>query len=125
MRVLRKLGVDYRDRRLIENLYMGQTFTVRIEEEDSDPGVIGRGTRQRCPLSSLLFNIYIQEVLNETLDNVADGVATGGRLVQAMLRFADEQAMTASSEEGLQRIMEALERISEEYGMRINLKKKK
>jgi len=65
---------------------MGQTFTVRIEEEDSDPGVIGRGIRQGCPLSPLLFNIYIQEVLNETLDN---GVATGGRLVQAT-RFADE-----------------------------------
>jgi len=62
--------------------------------------------------------------LNETLDNVADGVATGGRLVQA-IRFADDQAMTASSEEGLQRIMEALERISEEYEMRINLKKTK
>ena len=30
MRVLRRLGVDYRDRRLIGNLYMGQTFTVRI-----------------------------------------------------------------------------------------------
>jgi len=54
--------------------------------------------------------------LNETLDNVADGVATGGRLVQA-IRFADDQAMTASSEESLQRIMEASERISEEYGM--------
>ena len=38
---------------------------------------------------------------------------TGGRLVQA-IRFADDQAMMASSEEGLQRIMEALERISEE-----------
>ena len=34
MRVLRRLGVDYRDRRLIENLYMGQAFTVRIEQED-------------------------------------------------------------------------------------------
>jgi len=124
MRVLRRLGVDYRGRRLIENLYMGQTFTVRIEEEDSDPGIIGRGTRQGCPLSPLLFNIYIQEVLNETLDNVADGVATGGRLVQA-IRFTDDQAMTASSEKGLQQIMEALERISEEYGMRINLKKTK
>ena len=33
--------------------------------------------------------------------------------------------MTASSEEGLQRMMEALERIPEEYGMRINLKKTK
>jgi len=103
---------------------MGQTFTVTIEEEDSDLGIIGRGTRQGCPLSPLLFNIYIQEVLNETLDNVADGVVTGGRLVQA-IRFADDQAMMASLEEGLQGIMEALERISEEYGMRINLKKTK
>jgi len=34
MRVLRRLGVDYRDRRLIENLYMGQAFAVRIEQED-------------------------------------------------------------------------------------------
>jgi len=122
LRVLRKLEVDHRDKKLIKNLYMGQTFTVRIEEEDSDAGIIGRKTRQGCPLSSLLFNIYIQEVLNETLDNVADGVATGGRLVQT-IRFADDQAMTASSEEGLQRMMKAFKRISEKYGMLINLKK--
>ena len=121
---LRRLGVDYRDKRLIENLYMGQTFTVRIEAKDSDPGIIGRGTRQGCLLSPLLFNIYIQEILNKTPDNVTDGVATGRRLVKAIC-FADDQAMTASSEEGLQRIMETLERIPEEYGMRINLKKTK
>ena len=70
-KLMRRLGVDYRDRRLIGNLYMGQKITVRIEEKDSDPGIIGRETRQGCPLSPLLFSIYIQEVLNETLDNVA------------------------------------------------------
>jgi len=52
------------------------------------------------------------------------GVATGVRLVQA-IRFADDQAITASSEKDLQRMMKALERISEEYRMRINLKKTK
>ena len=93
---------------------MGQSFTVRIEGADSEAGIIGRGTTQGCPLSPLLFNIYIHELLNETLGNVTGGVATGGRLVQA-IRFADDQAMTASSEEGLQRMMETLERTSEEY----------
>lgn len=87
---------------------MGQTFTGKIEEEISEAGIISRGTRQTCRLSPLLFNIYIQKVLNKTLDSVTDGVAAGGRLVQA-IRF-DDQAMTASSEECLQRMMEALER---------------
>ena len=51
MRALRRLslGVDCRDRRLIGNLYMGQSFTVRIEGEDSEAGIIGRGTRQGSP----------------------------------------------------------------------------
>jgi len=30
MRALRRLGVDYRDTRLIGNLYMGQSFTVTL-----------------------------------------------------------------------------------------------
>ena len=80
--------------------------------------------QDRLSLSPLLFNIYIQELLNETLDSVTDRVVTDGRLVQA-IRFADDQAMTASPEEGLQRMMEAVERTSENYGMRINLKKTK
>ena len=62
---------------------------MRIEEEDSEAGIIGRGTSQCCLLSPLLFNIYIQEVLNETLNNVPDGVTTGGGLVQA-IRFDDD-----------------------------------
>ena len=58
--------------------------------------------------------------MNETLDSVTDRVATGEKLVQA-IRFADDEVMTAIFEEGLQRMMEA----SEEYTMRINLKKTK
>ena len=41
------------------------------------------------------------------------------------VRFADDQAMVANSNAGLQRIMENLNKTSEEYGMKINLKKTK
>jgi hypothetical protein len=57
MRVLEKLGVDERDRQLIKNLYLGQSVVIRIAGEDSDPAKLGRGVRQGCPLSPLLFNI--------------------------------------------------------------------
>ena len=43
--------MDWRERRLIGNLYLGQKVKIRIEGEYSEPGLIGRGVRQGCPLS--------------------------------------------------------------------------
>jgi hypothetical protein len=74
MEFLAKIGVDERDKQMVQNLYMGQIAVVRITGEDSEPAKIGRGVRQGCPLSSLLFNIYIQALLNEALENSGDGV---------------------------------------------------
>src|SRR6478609_9545926 len=59
MNVLQSIGVDWRDRRMISELYMNQKAVVRIAGGESDSGIIGRGVRQRCPLSPLLFSIYM------------------------------------------------------------------
>ena len=61
--ILRKMGVDWRDRRLIGNLYMGQKIRVKIEGEFSESGSIGRMVRQGCPLSPILFSLYIKELI--------------------------------------------------------------
>ena len=124
MEALAKIGVDWKDRRLIRNLYMEQTVMVRVNGVNSQPGKIGRGVRQGCPLSPLLFNIYIEMLVTEALERVDDGIKVGGSLMKA-IRFADDQAMVASSNAGLQRIMNTLEETSEEYGMKINRKKTK
>jgi len=60
---LEKGGVDWRNRRLIGNLYMGQKIRVKMDGEFSEPGSIGRGVRQGCPLSPILFNLYIEELV--------------------------------------------------------------
>ena len=41
------------------------------------------------------------------------------------VRFADDQAMVSSSNAGLQRIIDALNKASNDYGMKINIKKTK
>ena len=107
MRTLEMIGIDWKDRRLIKNLYMGQTVMIRIDGINSKPGKIGRAVRQGCPLSPLLFNIYIEEIVREAMEKVSDGVKVGGRLVQAV-RFADDQAMVSSTNAGLQRMMDVL-----------------
>src|ERR1043165_7607201 len=124
MRILRRIGVDWRERRLIGNLYMGQRVKIRIDGEFSEPATIGRGVRQGCPLSPILFNIYIEEIVREMLEELEEGVKVGGKMVKA-LRFADDQAMLAGSQEGLQMMMDRLNRISLNYDMKININKTK
>jgi ribosome-interacting GTPase 1 len=58
------------------------------------------------------------------MENQKDGVKVGGRIVQAV-RFADDQAMVANTNAGLQRTMDSLRKTSEDYGMKINLEKTK
>ena len=70
------------------------------------------------------FNIYIEALLKKAMEHQEDGVKVGGRIVQAV-RLADDQAMVANSNAGLQRIMDKLNKTSEEYGKKINLKKTK
>jgi hypothetical protein len=58
------------------------------------------------------------------VENLDIGIKVGGTLVKA-LRFADDQAMLASTQEKLQEMMNHLESNSQEYGMKINTKKTK
>ena len=54
--------------------------------------------KDRCPLSPLLFNLYIQYVINEALEDIQEGVKVAGVLIPA-IRFADDQAMVSRSSE--------------------------
>ena len=67
---------------------------VRIADGESDPGIIGRGVRQGCLISPLLFSIYAEvmmieafgdsENLNEEdidIEDFEDGIVVGGKIV--------------------------------------------
>ena len=58
------------------------------------------------------------------MDGIEEGIKVGGKLIQDV-RFADDQGMIASTEKGLQKIMDKLNATAENFGMKINTKKTK
>src|SRR6476469_10547719 len=100
IKVLLSIGVDWRDRIMISELYRNQEAVVRIAGGESDSGIIGRGVRQGCPLSPLLFSIYAKMMMKEVLENVEEGIRVGGELIK------DDQGMVANTEARLQSLMD-------------------
>ena len=124
MEILKQVGVDWRDRRLIANLYMNQEAVVRVNGELSKPGEIGRGVRQGCLLSPLLFSLYVEMMMEEAMEKLEEGVKVGDYRLRDV-RFADDQGMVASTEKGLQNIMNRLNDTAKMYDMKINVSKTK
>ena len=115
---------------------MRQEAVIRVAGGDSEPGTIGRGVRQGCPISPLLFSVYAEAMMIEALGDVMRndankdegdkeiGVRIGGQIIEDV-RFADDQGMLASTEEGLQRTMNRLNDTVKKFDMKINVQKTK
>src|SRR6218665_3820086 len=119
--ILKKIGIDWRDRRLISNLYLQQEAITRVGNGYSKPAYIGRGLRHSCPLSPILFPIYSEMMMIYAMEEIEEGIKVGGKLLKDV-RFADDQGMVAGSEGGLQKLMDGLNRTAKEYDMKVNIK---
>ena len=74
-----------------------QEATVRAEFGETGNIGIGKGVRQECILSPLLFNIYGENIMRETLEERYSGISIGGRVV-TNLRYADDTTLLAGKE---------------------------
>ena len=68
--MLRNIGVNWRERRLIRNLYMGQKGILRRNQGETDSVKIGRGVR--CCMSPILFNLYGEYLMKGAFAEVGD-----------------------------------------------------
>jgi len=64
MKILKMIKRDYRDRRIIRELYKHQKTSIKIKESKREAAIRKRA-RQCCNLSPFLFNTYTEKAINE------------------------------------------------------------
>ena len=80
-------------------LYAGQETTVRAGHETTDWFQFGKGVYQGCILSPCLLNLYAEYIMqNVGPDEAQAGIKIAGRNINN-LRYADDTALMAESEE--------------------------
>ena len=119
---LEKAGIDGKDIRIIIELYWNQKAAIRVNQELSDPAEIKRGVRQGCVLSPYLFNIYTEFIFRES--NEMPGIKINGTNINN-IRYADDTALLASTNEDLQKIVDKVKKESDQQALNMNVSKTK
>jgi hypothetical protein len=83
----------------------------------------GRGVRQGCCLSSILFNLYSEYLTEEALEGFGDFI-TGGQVI-CTVKYADDLVLLVKEETVLQGMIDKLIEIGRCYGMEMNVEKKR
>ena len=105
---LRKLGLNGKLIDLVENFYEKTKCAIKIKGKITNFFKFGKGVRQGCPLSCLLFNLYINDLI-PILDRVSDSsICLSENDPINVLMYADDLIVLARSQEELQKKVDNL-----------------
>ena len=86
---------------------------------------IGKGVRQGCILLTCLFNLNAEYIMqNARLDEAQAGIKIAWRNINN-LRYADDTALMAETEEELNSLLMKVKEESEKAGLKLNIQKTK
>ena len=101
---------------LLEHLYTNQEAAVKTNSGLSKWFSIGRGVRQGCIISPMLFNIYSEAIMREATEDCNAGTNIGGRTI-SNLRYADDTTLLCKNKEDLMNLLGKIQDLSKDKGL--------
>ena len=123
---MRKYNISANLVRTIEHLYDKAKSAVQMNGSIGEWFRTTVGVRQGCLLSPTLFNIFLERIMSDALEEHDGKVSIGGRNI-TNLRFADDILVDAVAEEEqeLEALVESLDKTCTRYKMEISAEKTK
>ena len=109
---------------VIENLYNKAASAVYLNGDLGDWFRTTVGVTQGCLLSPTLFNIFLERIMTDALEDHQETVSIGGRTTSNLL-VADYIDGLTGKEEGLASLVDRLDKTSAAFGMEISAAKTK
>ena len=120
----RKYNINASIIRSIENLYDKVQSAVLFNGSTGEWFRTTVGVRQGCLLSPTLFNIFLERITCEALDDHQGSVSIGGRRI-TNFRFADDIVVNAEEEEEAGILVDRLDTTTTRYKMGIGPERRK
>ena len=121
---MRKYNISANLFRTIEQLYDKATSAVNMNGSIGEWFRTTVGVRQGCLVSPTLFNIFLERIMSDALEEHDGKVSIGGRNI-TNLRFADDIDALAEEEQELEALVKSLDKTCTRYKMEISAKKTK
>jgi exonuclease III len=121
-RLIQKLaakGLGSKMLNMIRNMYQNTFMKVKVGDIITEAYMYRRGVRQGCPTSPMIFNLYIDDLLDEINPTKIPGITGEIR----GLAFADDTIIFANDQKDLENKIEKVKKWMSSNSMELNPKK--
>ena len=109
----------------IKSMYETIKCCIKYSNEYSDFLDSHIGLKQGCPLSSLMFMFFINDITDSIDTSNLDGTFTMHDVNMFLLLYADDTAIFAKTKESLQSMLNDLKRYCDQWRLKVNTGKTK
>lgn len=120
---LKKFGFGCKFISWIKLLYASPLARVRTNNDYSDYFPLGRGTRQGCPLSPVLFAIAIEPLAVALRSSQMMGIIRGGAVHKLSLYADDLLLFVSEPDRSIPHVLDLLKEFGQVSGYKLNLHK--
>lgn len=122
LRNLKEYGINGRIWENIKSIYHSVQYSIKIKDKAMNPISSNLGLKQGCPLSPLLFNLYINNITQYLHPTQEDSITVNNQKITHFM-YADDLVIVSASKAGLQDKLDKLSEFSDTKDLTINAKK--